>query len=144
MNNVFNDLISLKEAADTWHLEQSTIRKAIAADKFIVGVDVKKFGKQWVIDKKAMSRVYGYLNNETSENEDISAMKKRQIYYFINECFIGYTKKYSIDIKNARKEFIKYNIIDYLYECYDYLHLQNTNKTIVDISSRIRRGINYV
>lgn len=143
MENVFDDLLSLKDAADLWHLEESTIRKAIANEKFTNNVEVKKFGKQWVISKKAMQRVYGYLYNDQIVEEEISDTKKRQIYYYISECFVAYAKKYKMDFNKVNKEFVKHGIIDYIYDCYDYLHLQNTNSTVIDIRSRIKRGVNY-
>lgn len=143
MENSFENLLSLKDAADMWHLEESTLRKAIASNKFIVNQDVKKFGKQWIITKEAMERVYGYLKKDSVFNDSISDIKKRQIYYFIFECSNLYANKYQVDIKDVNKEFMKCGIIDYLYECYDYLHLSNTNEVVKDIRSRIRRGVHY-
>jgi len=40
-------------------LNESTLRKAIASGRLQKGVDVCKFGKQWVITLKAMEREYG-------------------------------------------------------------------------------------
>lgn len=42
-----------------WSLNESTLRKAISYGKLIEGVDVCKFGKQWVVSAKAMRREYG-------------------------------------------------------------------------------------
>ena len=127
MEYSFENLLALKDAADLWHLEESTLRKAIANKKFVVNQDVKKFGKQWIITKQAMERIYGHLKNDTVFNDNISDIKKRQIYYFIFECSNIYAKKYKESIKTVNKDFMKYGIIDYLYECYDYLHLSDTN-----------------
>lgn len=55
----FDDLIALSDATELWNLSESTLRKAIAAHRLVNGVDVCKFGKQWVISKKAMTREYG-------------------------------------------------------------------------------------
>ena len=52
----FDDLIALSDVTVLWGLNGSTLRKAISYGKLIVGVDVCKFGKQWVVSKKSMER----------------------------------------------------------------------------------------
>lgn len=54
----FEKLLSLAEAAEIWRVDESTIRKAIAAGKLYEGHDCRKFGKQWVITVDAMARVF--------------------------------------------------------------------------------------
>lgn len=51
--------MSFSDATELWGLNESTLRKAIAYGKLINGVDVYKFGKQWVISIEAMIREYG-------------------------------------------------------------------------------------
>lgn len=58
MKNIFDDLLSLKEAAELYGREESTLRRAISNGKLIEGVDCKKFGKQWVLKKSSMDRIY--------------------------------------------------------------------------------------
>lgn len=55
----FDDLIALSDATELWGLNESTLRKAIAYGKLVNGVDVCKFGKQWVVSIDAMKREYG-------------------------------------------------------------------------------------
>lgn len=55
----FDDLMSFSDATSLWGLNESTLRKAIAYGKLVNGVDVCKFGKQWVVSVKAMEREYG-------------------------------------------------------------------------------------
>lgn len=55
----FDGLIAFSDATELWGLNESTLRKAISYGKLIKGVDVCKFGKQWVISVDAMKRVYG-------------------------------------------------------------------------------------
>ena len=55
----FDGLISSADATELWGLNESTLRKAIAYGKLINGVDVCKFGKQWVISIESMKREYG-------------------------------------------------------------------------------------
>ena len=55
----FDGLMSFGDASKIWNLNESTLRKAIAYGKLINGIDVCKFGKQWVISLEAMRREYG-------------------------------------------------------------------------------------
>ena len=55
----FDGLIAFSDATLLWGLNESTLRKAIAYGKLINGIDVCKFGKQWVISSEAMKREYG-------------------------------------------------------------------------------------
>lgn len=55
----FDGLMAFSDATALWGLNESTLRKAIAYGKLINGVDVCKFGKQWVVSIDAMRREYG-------------------------------------------------------------------------------------
>lgn len=55
----FDGLIAFSDATEIWGLNESTLCKAIAYGKLINGVDVCKYGKQWVISSDAMRREYG-------------------------------------------------------------------------------------
>ena len=55
----FDGLIAFSDATELWGLNESTLRKAISYGKLIDGVDVCKFGKQWVVSMDAMKREYG-------------------------------------------------------------------------------------
>ncbi len=55
----FDNLMSFGDATQLWGLNESTLRKAIAYGKLLNGVDVCKFGKQWIISMDAMRREYG-------------------------------------------------------------------------------------
>ena len=57
----FDGLMSLSDATTLWSLNESTLRKAISYGKLVEGVDVCKFGKQWVVSAEAMKREYGDL-----------------------------------------------------------------------------------
>lgn len=54
----FNQLLSLSEAAEIWRIDESTIRKAIAAGRLRTGKDCRKFGKQWVVTAEAMRKTF--------------------------------------------------------------------------------------
>ncbi len=55
----FDGLMAFSDATFLWNLNESTLRKAIAYGKLRNGVDVCKFGKQWVVSMEAMKREYG-------------------------------------------------------------------------------------
>ena len=55
----FDSLMAFSDATDIWGLNESTLRKAIIYGKLINGIDVCKFGKQWVVSINAMKREYG-------------------------------------------------------------------------------------
>ena len=142
-NNAFKDLLSLKEASNIWNVEESVLRRHILNGKFIIDIDAKKFGKQWIITRQAMERLYGIIDNSNSTNVQYSDSKKRDIYYLLSDCIITYSNKYKLDTIETSKLFKKYNLFKYIYDCYDYLHLSNTNNIVKDLVSRIRRDIKY-
>ena len=59
----FDGLIAFSDATELWGLNESTLRKAISYGKLVKGVDVCKFGKQWVVSIDAMKREYGNVTN---------------------------------------------------------------------------------
>ncbi len=59
----FDGLLAFSDATQLWGLNESTLRKAISYGKLIEGVDVCKYGKQWVISMDAMRREYGEPKN---------------------------------------------------------------------------------
>ena len=55
----FDGLMAFSDATLLWGLHESTLRKAITYGKLVNGIDVCKFGKQWVVSMAAMRREYG-------------------------------------------------------------------------------------
>ena len=55
----FDGLMAFSDATEIWGLSESTLRKAITYGKLVNGVDVCKYGKQWVVSVDAMRREYG-------------------------------------------------------------------------------------
>lgn len=55
----FDGLMAFSDATALWCLNESTLRKAISYGKLVNGIDVCKFGKQWVVSMAAMRREYG-------------------------------------------------------------------------------------
>lgn len=63
----FDGLMAFSDATELWGLNESTLRKAISYGKLVNGVDVCKFGKQWVISIDAMNREYGPVSQQSKE-----------------------------------------------------------------------------
>lgn len=55
----FDGLMAFSDATALWGLNESTLRKAVAYGKLVNGVDVRKYGKQWIVSVAAMQREYG-------------------------------------------------------------------------------------
>lgn len=55
----FDRLLSFGDATELWGLNESTLRKAVSYRKLVDGIDVKKYGKQWLVTRDAMEREYG-------------------------------------------------------------------------------------
>ncbi|MBH8121315.1 hypothetical protein I6A87_18795 [Clostridioides difficile] len=58
MKDVFEELISIKDACELYKKGGSTLRLNIRNGKFVEGVDCKKFGTTWVFKKTALEREY--------------------------------------------------------------------------------------
>ena len=55
----FDGLISFSDARQLWGLSESTQRKTVVYGKIVLGMDTRKYGKQWIFDCDAMLREYG-------------------------------------------------------------------------------------
>ena len=55
---IWEKLMSLREASKIYNRDTSTIKRAISNKTLVEGVDCKKFGRDWVILKSALDRVY--------------------------------------------------------------------------------------
>lgn len=64
----FDGLMAFSDATELWGLNESTLRKAVTYGKLVNGVDVCKFGKQWVVSAEAMKREYGTVDSERITN----------------------------------------------------------------------------
>jgi hypothetical protein len=53
--------ITLQKAAELWNKNDSTLRRVIKGPNFTEGIDYKKQGRDWLIQKSAMERVYGKI-----------------------------------------------------------------------------------
>lgn len=63
----FEGLYTFREVGEIYGVDSSCLRKKICFDKFVVGKDVKKFGKTWIITEQAMIRYFGCEKFECSK-----------------------------------------------------------------------------
>ena len=57
--NPFDGLISFKDACILYHLNESTLRRAVLSGRLIDGIDCKKLGNQWITTIDVLKRLYG-------------------------------------------------------------------------------------
>ncbi len=55
----FKGLYTFQEVALIYNMDNSTLRKQVSKQKLIDGVDVKKFGKTWLITEQAIIKHFG-------------------------------------------------------------------------------------
>ena len=60
----FEGLYTFLEVAEIYGIDDSCLRKQVARDKFVIGEDVKKMGKTWIITEQAMIKSFGALKFE--------------------------------------------------------------------------------
>ena len=61
--NVLDQVFTGPEAATKWGLAESTVRNAAAAGKF-ESYEARRTGKNWLITREGMQRVFGNLKSE--------------------------------------------------------------------------------
>lgn len=55
----FKGLLSFEEAEERWNLREGTLMTALFIGKLLMGIDVMRFEKQYVITKSALEREFG-------------------------------------------------------------------------------------
>ncbi|MDD6484207.1 MAG: DUF3791 domain-containing protein [Clostridiales bacterium] len=74
----------------------------------------------------------------------MSERKVLDITHFQSECVVEYSRYAHIPISESSKLFAKYNLFEFIKQCYDILHLDGVEYVIKnDIANRIDNGICY-
>ncbi|CEN21456.1 helix-turn-helix domain-containing protein [Paraclostridium sordellii] len=60
----FEGLYTFIEVAEIYGIDDSCLRKQVSRGKFVIGEDVKKMGRAWIITEQAMLRSFGNLKFE--------------------------------------------------------------------------------
>ena len=76
MKGSFEGLYTFLEVAEIYGIDDSCLRKQVARDKFVIGEDVKKMGRTWIITEQAMIKSFGALKFEEYKKKQ---QKRNQI-----------------------------------------------------------------
>lgn len=140
-NSAFKNLMSLKDAATRWNISDSTLRHAIISKKLVENVDAKKFGKQWVVTRQAMERIYGYI--PTGEHEPYSKEKLRAAFIYVSKLIYDYSKKKRISLSESSKILSKHKIPELIIDCFDYYEHCNSREILEEAVKKIKNGFYY-
>ena len=75
-NGSFEGLYTFLEVSKIYGIDDSCLRKQVARDKFVIGEDVKKMGRTWIITEQAMIKSFGALKFEEYKKKQ---QKKEQV-----------------------------------------------------------------
>lgn len=70
----FERLYTFLEVAKIYGIDDSYLRKQVARGKFVIGKDVKKMGRTWIITEQTMVKTFGKLKFEGYKN----SLKKKE------------------------------------------------------------------
>ncbi|MEG1132695.1 MAG: helix-turn-helix domain-containing protein [Romboutsia sp.] len=104
----FEGLYTFLEVAEIYGIDDSCLRKQVARDKFIVGEDVKKMGRTWIITEQAMVKTFGTLKFEDYkkklEKKEKSQAKKLQAQMVKSKGTRSKSKVHSINEKEEKSK----------------------------------------
>ena len=98
-NGSFEGLYTFLEVAEIYGIDDSCLRKQVARDKFVIGEEVKKMGRTWIITEQAMVKNFGTLKFEEYKKKQ---QKREQIKEKkLNESCKGSTLNTQKNIKKS-------------------------------------------
>ena len=98
-NGSFEGLYTFLEVAEIYGIDDSCLRKQVARDKFVIGEEVKKMGRTWIITEQAMVKSFGTLKFEEYKKKQ---QKREQIKEKkLNESCKGSTLNTQKNIKKS-------------------------------------------
>lgn len=99
----FEGLYTFMEVAKIYGMDDSSLRKQVARDKFVIDEDIKKMGRTWIITEQAMVKNFGTLKFEEYKKKE--AKKKKVNAQNIKQKTTRSRKK--VDSMNAKEEKVK-------------------------------------
>lgn len=99
----FEGLYTFMEVAKIYGMDDSSLRKQVARDKFVIDEDIKKMGRTWIITEQAMVKNFGTLKFEEYKKKE--AKKKKINAQNIKQKTTRSRKK--VDSMNAKEEKVK-------------------------------------
>ena len=95
----FEGLYTFLEVAEIYGIDDSCLRKQVARNKFVIGEEVKKMGRTWIITEQAMIKSFGTLKFEEYKKKQ---QKREQIKEKkLNESCKGSTLNTQKNIKKS-------------------------------------------
>ena len=99
MKGSFEGLYTFLEVAEIYGIDDSCLRKQVARNKFVIGEEVKKMGRTWIITEQAMVKSFGTLKFEEYKKKQ---QKREQIKEKkLNESCKGSTLNTQKNIKKS-------------------------------------------
>ena len=138
---MFDNLISLKDASIMWKIDDSVLRHAISSKKLVENIDVKKFGKQWVVTRQAMERVYGYI--PAGDDEPYSKKKLQAALMVVSKLIYDFSMNKKISYKEATEILSDHKISELIIDCFDYYEHCNSEEILEEIILKIKEGFYY-
>lgn len=77
-NGSFEGLYTFMEVAKIYGMDDSSLRKQVARDKFVIDEDIKKMGRTWIITEQAMVKNFGTLKFEEYKKKKVNAQNIKQ------------------------------------------------------------------
>lgn len=99
----FEGLYTFMEVAKIYGMDDSSLRKQVARDKFVIDEDIKKMGRTWIITEQAMIKNFGTLKFEEYKKKE--SKKKKVNAQNIKQKTTRSPKK--VDSMNAKEEKVK-------------------------------------
>ena len=75
----FEGLYTFLEVAEIYGIDDSCLRKQVARGKFVIGEDVKKMGRTWIITEQAMIKSFGALKFEEYKKKRQKKLRPRML-----------------------------------------------------------------
>ena len=80
----FKGLYTFLEVAKIYGIDDSCLRKQVSRNKFVIGEDVKKMGRTWIITEQAMIRTFGNLKLEEYKSKIAKEVAQKKLEKKIN------------------------------------------------------------
>ncbi|MEG1059693.1 MAG: hypothetical protein RSE57_05955 [Clostridia bacterium] len=74
----FEGLYTFAEVGLIYGFDASNLRKQVATDKLVIGKDIKKFGKTWIITEQSMVKHFGKAKFEEYQKQKSKEQEKEQ------------------------------------------------------------------
>lgn len=104
----FEGLYTFLEVAEIYNIDDSCLRKQVARDKFVIGEDVKKMGRTWIITEQAMVKSFGNLKFEEYkkklDKKEKAEAKKLAAKMIKSKCSRSNSKVHSMNEKEEKSK----------------------------------------